>query len=451
MRMSIETGPKVASRLTTATGHPRGQHGVLEFPCTAVRLPNGNTLVADAGDEISAGSEVIELDPTGQIVWNYHEGLRFVHSAARMKNGNTLIADTTNDRVIEVSPEKEVVFSSDDLGTLSDGSRLEYPNSAQELKDGNLLITDRNNNRCLILDHTGRVLWQYSGLKHPHNAEMLNNGHFLIADSDGNRIVEVTRDKEIVWSYGDGSPERLNWPRHARRLPNDNTLIADSKNARVIEVSPQGEVKWSYKVDYFSKFYAADRLPNGNVLISDQQGHRVFEVDPAGSTVWMFRNYIYPNPIHARVSNGSFQAREPWGWPQDWILVTRLSEGGGEIIWDENATPHPVPGIAYDRGGALLLQQTVRAVPGTTYHLAGQIRTEDLEGFAFFQMAFMDTLGAAIHDAPDIPRGGIFTGTTDWTRDQLQATAPDRATALELRLFVTGKGKAWMKGLLLHT
>jgi outer membrane protein assembly factor BamB len=448
--MTIETGPQAAPQLKTATGHSRGQRGVLEFPCTAVRLPNGNTLIADAGDEISAGSEVIEVDPRGQIVWEYDEDLRFVHSAVRMKNGNTLIADTTNDRVIEVSPEKEVVFSTDDLGTLSDGSRLEYPNNALELDDGNLLITDRNNNRFLILDHTGEVLWQHDGLEHPHNAEMLDNGNFLVADSDGNRIIEVTRDEEIVWSYGNGSPEMLHWPRHARRLSNGNTLITDSKNSRVIEVSPEGRIVWSYAVDYFSKFYAADKLSNGNVLIADQQGHRVFEVDPAGSTVWMFRNYIYPNPIHARLSNGGFREREPWGWPKDWLLVTRLSEGGGKVIWDEEASPRPAPGVAYDRGGALLLQQTVRAVPGTTYHLAGQIRTADLDGFAFFQLSFVDEIGAAMHDAPDIPRGTILTGTTPWTHDTVQATAPDGATAMEVRLFITGKGKAWIKGLLLH-
>lgn len=447
--MTIQTGTSVASQLLTATGHPRGMLGVLEFPCTVVRLPNGNTLVADAGDEVGAGSEVIEVDPLGQIVWDYHGDLRFVHSAERMENGNTLIADTTNNRVIEVSSEKEIVFSTDDLGVLSDCSRLQYPNNAMALPDGTFLITDRNHNRSLILDREGRVHWQYGALKHPHNAELLENGNFLIADSDGNRIVEVTRDHEIVWSYGDGSPEMLNWPRHARRLDDGNTLITDSKNARVIEVTPEGKTVWSYRVDYLSKFYAADKLDNGNVLVSDQQGHRVFEVDPAGSIVWMFRNYIYPNPIHARLSNGSFKTRELW--PKHWILVTRLSEGGGEVIWDEDAHPRPAPGVAYDRDGALLLQQTVRAVPGTTYHLAGQIRSQALDGYAFLQLAFVDALGAAIDDAPDIPHGKVLTGSADWARDSFEAEAPDRAAALEVRLFVTGRGKAWMKGLLLHT
>ena len=76
----------------TAISCPRGLPGVLEFPCTAVRQANGNTLIVDAGDEIGAGSEVIEVDPTGQIVWNYTGDLRFAHSAVRMQNGNALCA-----------------------------------------------------------------------------------------------------------------------------------------------------------------------------------------------------------------------------------------------------------------------------------------------------------------------------------------------------------------------
>ncbi len=445
-----------AEKLSTAVGCRRGMPGVLEFPCTTIRLDSGNTLIADAGDEVGAGSEVIETDPRGQIVWNYRRDLRFAHSAVRSPNGNTLIADTTNNRVIEVSPEGKIVFSTDDLGEgtgrLADGSRLWYPNNAMELTDGNLLITDRNNDRCLILARDGRVIWQYcQSITHPHNAEMLPNGNIMIADSDGNRILEITPDKQVAWSYGDGSAGMLHWPRHARRLPDGNTLITDSKNSRVIEVTPAGLIVWCYKVDYFSKFYYADKLSNGNVLIADQQGHQVLEVDAGGSIVWTFRNYIYPNPIHARLRNGSFKQRGEHNWPKDWILMRRFSEGGGEAIWDEQAKPRPCPGLSYDLDGALCLQQTIRAEGGAVYHMAGQIRTEDLDGYACFQMAFVDAIGAAIHDAPDIPRGEIFSGTAPYGPDSFQARAPNRATALEVRFFITGRGKAWMKDVMVHT
>jgi hypothetical protein len=440
----------------TASGLPRGLPGVLEFPCTAVRLPNGNTLIADAGDDVGAGSEVIEVDPRGQIVWNFHGGLRFVHSAVRLPDGHTLLADTTNDRLLEVTPEGRVAFDTDRLGggtgRLSDGSRLSYPNNAVALEDGSLLVTDRNHDRCLIMDRAGGVRWQYGeGIRHPHNAERLENGNVLLADSDANRVIEISPDKRVVWFYGDGSPQMLHWPRHARRLPGGNTLIADSKNSRVIEITPLGDIQWCFKVDYFAKFYYAEKLPGGNVLIADQQGHRVLEVDPAGTVVWAFRNYLYPNPIFPRLRNGSFKERGANGWPQDWILMRRFSEGGGDVIWDEQAQPRPCPGLAYDRQGALCLQQTIRAVPGLTYHMAGQLRSADLAGHACFHLAFVDAMGAAIHDAPQIPRGRAVEGTTEWTPDRFEAVAPPTATAVEVRLFITGKGRAWMKGVMVHT
>ena len=155
------------------------------------------------------------------------------------------------------------------------------------------------------------------------------------------------------------------------------------------------------------------------------------------------------NPIHPRLRNGSFRERDGGNWPGDWILMCRFSEGGGEVIWDEEARPRPCPGLAYDRSGALCLQQTVRCVPDTTYHMAGQIRTQELDGHVCFQLSFVNAIGAAVYDAPDIPRGQSFSGTTPWTPDNLQAVAPEEATALEVRLFITGRGKAWMKGIVL--
>ena len=89
---------------------------VLYFPCGVERLPNGNTLIADAGDLRSAGSKVLEVSPLGEIVRRYTGDLVFAHSAERLANGHTLIADTNNNRVIEVTPSGDVAFTSDAWG-----------------------------------------------------------------------------------------------------------------------------------------------------------------------------------------------------------------------------------------------------------------------------------------------------------------------------------------------
>jgi hypothetical protein len=429
---------------------------MLEFPCDVQRLANGNTLITDGGDETAVGSEIIEVDRQGQVVWRFAEGLKFAHSAKRLRHGNTLITDTTNNRLLEVSPEGQIVLNSEDwcggTGRLSDGSHLNYPNDAHELQDGSILVTDRNNDRCIIVDRAGEVLWSFSErIEHPHNADPLPNGDILLTSSVGNRVLEVNRQKEIVWSYGDGSPEILCFPRDADRLPNGNTLITDSRNHRVIEVTPDGKIVWAYQVDYYASFYQADRLRNGSILVSDQHHHQILEVNPYGEVTWQFRNRRFTRPFYPRLENGFFKERGSDGLPVGWWLYNRFAEGGGRVIWDEANAPRPCPGLAYDRYGALCLAQYVAVQGGHTYTLAGKIRTQGVEAdrTGCFQLFFLDGYGGPVCSTAEAPTGFLLTGTSDWRQDTVEARAPEHATAVEVRLLINGPGKVWMKELML--
>jgi hypothetical protein len=428
--------------------------GIVEFPCDVERLENGNTLITDAGCQQGSGSEIVEVDPLGNIVWIYDEGLRFAHGAKRLANGNTLIADTNNNRILEVTPGKVVVFSSEEWGNgtgkLSDGSHLHYPNDAHALDRESFIITDRNNDRCVIVDRNGEVQWQYThNIQHPHNCDVLPDGNVIIADSDGGRILEVNRDGETVWEYRGEESDPLNWPRDADRLDNGNTLITDSKNSRIMEVSPKGKVKWKFNAPYFANFYDADKLDNGNVLIADQQHHQVIEVDPSGMIVWQFRNYLPPYSIYPRLKNGSFKKRAEDGSPESWFLNCRLAEGGGKIIWDEDAPRRPCPGLEFDRNGVLYLQQVISVKPRRRYKMGGKMRTE-LENYsmAYFQVGFLDSWGGYTGDTATLPKGNIFTGQNDWTEDSFEAIPPENAVAAEIRVLLTGPGRIWARGLM---
>ena len=431
--------------------------GMLDFPCDVERLANGNTLISDAGAATGEGSEIIEVDPLGQVVWRFDQGLHFAHSAKRLGNGNTLITDTNHNRVIEVSPARAIVFSTDDWndgsGRLSDGSHLHYPNDAHALEDGSLIITDRNNNRFVIVDRQGRVIRQFSqDIHHPHNCDILPNGHVLLADSDGRRIMEVDAAGQIVWSYGDGSPTMMQWPRDADRLDNGNTLITDSRGSRIFEVDPTGKIVWEYKAPYHANFYEADKLPSGNILASSQQHQQVVEIDPAGNIIWQFRNHVVLRPIHPKLVNGSFRQRDAQGNPVGWQLFTRVAEGGGKLIWDESHQPYPCPGLEYDRAGALYLEQTVVAKPNRHYQLAGKLKTELAQGStAYFQLAWMDEMGGYTANTSDLPKGQMFTGTNPWTQDSLEVVSPANATAMEVRILITGKGRLWAQGIMVFS
>jgi hypothetical protein len=439
-------------------GCRRGIPGNVEMPLGVERLPNGNTIITDAGDEAGFGSEIVEVDPLGNIVWNYHEGLRFAHSGRRLKNGYTLITDTTNNRLIEVTPDKKIVMSSDNwgggTGQLSDGSHLHYPNEAFEMEGGTFLLTDRNNDRCIQVDREGKVLWSFGGkeLHHPHNANPLQNGNILVSDSDGNRILEVNRKQEVVWSYGDGSTETLWWPRGAIRLKNGNTVITDSKNHRVIEVSPEGKTVWKFQTEHVDKFYITHATKEGTFLIACTDGHhQVIEVDRTGNIVWLFRNYRRPAPIYARLANGFFKEVGEDGIPRHWVLATRLSEGGGRLIWDKDNKPYPCPGLEFDRPGALFLQQNIAVKPGGGYQLGAEVKTIDVKGTACLHIDFYDHLvGSLYHDMTEMPSGEYFTGTNDWTHDLFEIKVPPKATFAQLRLAINHSGKVFVRNIMMN-
>jgi hypothetical protein len=444
----------------TSQGWKRGTPGNLELPLSVERLPNGNTLITDGGDEAGFGSEVIEVDPLGNIVWQFddHGRLKFAHSSRRMKNGNTLITDTNNNRLLEATPDKKIVMNSDDwgggTGRLSDGSHLRYPNEDFELEDGSFLVTDRNNDRCLQINRNGKVIWSFGDneLHHPHNANPLPNGNVLVSDSDGNRILEVNRKKEIVWSYGNGSIEVLWWPRSAIRLPNGNTLITDTKNHRLLEVTEDGRVVWRFQTEHVDTFYLTQATSQGTFLTSSVDGHhQVIEIDRACNYVWTFRNYRRPFPLYSRLTNGFFKTRTEKGQPEHWTLATRLSEGGGTLLWDEKNKPRPCPGIELDRDGALFLQQAIALEPGAAYRIGAEIRTEDVEGSSCLQMDFFDAYGGSMfQDITKTPMGEIFTGSSNWTADSFEIRVPPYATYGELRLFLNSKGRAFIKNVMLN-
>lgn len=433
---------------TNRPEYPFSPPGVLDFPCGIDIDPDGTVLITDAGSETGEGSELLEVDSDGRLLRRWDLGFDFLHGVKRLKNGTIILADTTNDRILEIDDEGEILFTSDEWdsggGRLSDGSRLSYPNNVHPFEDGErFMVTDRNNNRFVVVDRTGTVYRQFdTDLRHPHNCEPLSDGNVLIADSDNDAVIEVGPNDEIVWRYDTG----LQWPRDANRLENGNTLIADSRNSRVIEVSPEGETVWEFTVDYFGNFYEAHRMADGTTYISDQQHKRVIRVDTEGRIIWEFRNFVRDTPILPSLKNGMFKKRTQDGRPEGWFLDTRFSEGGGRLFWSEDERGRPVPGLEFDRTGALCLRQTVQVTPGTRYTLGGAVRTESQKsGFACLQAAFLDDRGGLLCDAAKAPRGMVFAQDTDWTQDSLEVVVPDRAVAVDIRLFLTGQGRALFK------
>jgi outer membrane protein assembly factor BamB len=114
----------------------------------ARKLESGNYLVCHEGDGV-----VREYDATGKIVWEYDVPLfgreaKGGHgpdswgdkcfAAVRLANGNTLIATGNGHSVLEVSPEKEIVWKVEQRDL--PGITLAWVTTLEVLKNGNYLI-----------------------------------------------------------------------------------------------------------------------------------------------------------------------------------------------------------------------------------------------------------------------------------------------------------------------
>ena len=247
-------------------------------PANPHRLGNGNYLIAE-----HIGDRIIEITPDGEIAWQYADVLTPME-AERLVNGNTLIADTGNRRVIVVSPDGKILWK-----YYGEKSKALGISSVRGLTNGNILIASMpftKDDVPFVIEVTPdkEIVWEYAEVLRPSLGQRLENGNTLMTDMADPRVIEVTPDKEIVWEY---SGEELACPYVAQRLKNGNTLIGDQfqkgiqigssyRGQRVIEVTPDKEIVWEYYT--FTNPAGFERLENGNTLIGDFVKNRVIEV-----------------------------------------------------------------------------------------------------------------------------------------------------------------------------
>jgi hypothetical protein len=264
----------------------------------AERLQNGNTLIA------GYNGWIVEIDKNGNIVWSYGQktgdnAVKTVYYATRLANGNTLITDLEDKQVVEVSPDKNIVW------TWSDP--VLQPKFAQRLENGNTLITASDNmgDNTTVLEvlptcdktlcPSRDIVWRYSGGRSNSfvQATRLANGNTLIVSTriNGDGIIEVNHEGKIVWQYGKGKSFS-----NAYQLSDSSTLVAQRncsacKEGYIFIVNKNGDLLWLFTdmANYGDRtFFSISPTQSGTILFTS--GHQVFELEKSSKNIiWAVR------------------------------------------------------------------------------------------------------------------------------------------------------------------
>jgi hypothetical protein len=212
-----------------------------------------------------------------------------------------------DNRVLLVNRQGHIVWQYGQFGPGGSGpGQLNTPVQTTWLPNKHVLITDQANERIIEVSlNKQQPVWQYGTtgvvgpgpglLNNPNCAELLENGHILICDENDNVAIEVTHTtpSTVIHTYSMAGGVPFNGVAFASRLANGHTLITDAGNARIVETDENGTIFWQYftNTDQNSNPRCisgicsgplptrALRLKNGHTLISDQYNHRVIEVD----------------------------------------------------------------------------------------------------------------------------------------------------------------------------
>jgi hypothetical protein len=186
------------------------------------RLANGNTMIAESGV-----ARIIEVDPDGKLVKEIKLTVKHpsTHSDTRLvrklDNGHYLVSHEADGMVREYDENGKVVWDfavplfdqkpAGGHGPEAFGNQTFQP---LRLPNGNTLIATGNGHSLLEVTPEKKIIWEI----HQHDLpgitlawitslQLMPNGNIVFgnchAGPDNPQIIEVTRDKKVVWTFKD--------------------------------------------------------------------------------------------------------------------------------------------------------------------------------------------------------------------------------------------------------
>ncbi|QEL13213.1 beta-propeller domain-containing protein [Limnoglobus roseus] len=261
-----------------------------------------------------ATGKIAIVNAKGDVEWefaNKHD----VHDLQLLPNGN-ILTHTSGTTVVEVSPEKKIVWKYEAKPKDGYKGRIEV-HSFQRLADGNTMVSEGGNSRIVEVNADGKIVKEMplqvkksDAHRDTRRVRKLANGHYLVAHEGEGAVKEYDDAGKVVWEYkidlnnrpvsGGHGPEGHGINLFsAVRLANGNTLIGGGNNNRVLEVNPKGEVVWQVDQKDLPGITLAwvttvQALPNGNVVIGNchagKENPQLIEVTRDKKVVWTFKD-----------------------------------------------------------------------------------------------------------------------------------------------------------------
>ena len=233
--------------------------------------------------------------------------------------GNVLIADADNNRVLEVAPDKRIVWEFPRPGDLAPGQTFVDPDDAFYTPGGRTIITNQEDNHTIaIIDYaTHKIVWEYGRAGRSGSA-----------------------------------PGYLNTPDDAYQLPDGRVVVADIKNCRVLLFDPppahrvQRQFGKTGRCDagtgHFMSPNGDTPLPNGHLLVTEIGRRSASELDLATGQI------VHRIPL-----------------PVAYASDTQLTRAGEYLTVDY---VHPGRVVVVSRSGKLLWSYGPRSGPGALNH-----------------------------------------------------------------------------------
>ena len=256
-------------------------------------------------------NRLIEVAPNKRIVWEFPSpDLRIYRGNDDVffsPDGNSLMVNEEDNYDIHIIDyaTREIVWSHGEPDTTgSSPDQFNFPDDAHLLADGTVMTADIRNCRILFIDRekaTVKQQWGQPGTcRHdpprffnlPNGSTPLPNGDVLITEIPGAWITRLTRAGNVVWSM---RAPHVRYPSDAYPTHGGQVIVADySKPGRVVIFDPAtGKVTWEYAEKAGEKMLnhpsLALELPTGDIILNDDWRNRVLVIDRRSKEiVWQY-------------------------------------------------------------------------------------------------------------------------------------------------------------------